>query len=587
MKRVVFDIETNSLDPQTVEILCISVLNPKTQSCVTYGPSFDTLREGVKEILTADQMIGHNIVGFDIPCIAAWLHRKDSDLAFAWDIRCKSIHQVDTMVLARLVFPDQKERDFIAEAAGNKIPTQLIGKHSLKAWGYRLGLLKGDLLEKVEDFSKLEYTEELAAYNRNDCEVTWKVYCHLEPHLSIDARCIPIEMKFAEVIQKQMARGFCFDVAAAYELVATLQKRKLELVEELQRIVPPAEVKLKTKTKYIPFNPGSRDQIADYLMTQGWKPEEFTPSGKPMVDESILSVLTFPAAKSICEYLTVAKRLGQIVDGEEAWIKAEKNGRIHGYVNTNGAVTGRCTHSRPNIAQVPAASAMHGKACRRLFRATPGMKMLGCDASGLELRCLAHYLAAYDGGEYANIVTNGDVHTKNQQAAGLETRNQAKTFIYAFLYGAGDLKIGAIVNGGTREGKKLKEKFLTEMPALKKLRDAVATAADRGYLTGIDGRKLWVRSKHSALNTLLQSAGAIAVKQATILMDREIAVRFPGMIHQVAHIHDEIQFEGIPQALEAFAPFTKQAFQMAGEQLGFRCPLDGEYRIGDTWAETH
>ena len=587
MKQVVFDIETNSLEPKEGEILCLSVFNPKSGSNVTYGPR--DIAAGLKELMTADQIIGHNVVSFDIPFIKAWLDRAAGEwgIRLEWDMRMRNISVVDTMVMARMVFPDQKERDFIADNAGNKIPPTLIGKHSLKAWGYRLGLLKGDLIENVTDFSKLEFTEELAAYNRNDCEVTWKLYVHLEPHVPPDSRCLGLETQFADVIRRQMERGFSFDVARAHELTARLMNRKNELVEELQRIVPPAEVQLKTKVKYIPFNPGSRDQIADYLMSQGWKPEEFTPSGKPMVDESILSVMTYPAAKAICEYLTVAKRLGQVAEGEEAWIKAEKNGRIHGYVNTNGAVTGRCTHSRPNIAQVPAGSALYGKDCRSLFRATPGMMMLGCDASGLELRCLAHYLAAYDGGEYANIVVNGDVHTKNQKAAGLETRNQAKTFIYAFLYGAGDLKIGEIVNGGAREGKKLKDKFLTELPALKKLRDAVAKAADRGYLIGIDGRKLWIRSKHSALNTLLQSAGAIAVKQATILMDREIRFRFDGRIHQVAHIHDEIQFEGDPKALEEFGPFTRQAFQAAGAMLGFRCDLDGEYRIGGTWAETH
>ena len=213
--------------------------------------------------------------------------------------------------------------------------------------------------------------------------------------------------------------------------------------------------------------------------------------------------------------------------------------------------------------------------------------MLGCDASGLELRCLAHYLAAWDGGEYAQAVVNGDVHTKNQEAAGLETRNQAKTFIYAFLYGAGDEKIGSIVGGKAAEGKKLKAQFLKAIPALKKLRDAVAKKAERGYLIGIDGRKLFIRSKHSAVNTLLQSAGAVAVKQATILMDQEIKRRWPKRIHQVAHIHDEIQFEGYEEALREFAPITKQAFQRAGELLGFRCPLDGEYRIGRNWAETH
>ena len=578
MRRTTFDIETTSLNPMEGDILCTSILTD--HQVVTFKQ--DETDKAIRMILSSDCVIGHNIIGFDIPYIEGWLSRHDLNLYEQWRFQKRNIAWHDTMVMARLVYPDQKERDFLVK----DFPTNMIGKHSLKAWGYRLGLLKGDLLDKVTDFSNLQYSEELAEYNRQDCRVTYELWKRLDSEIDHGAKALHLETKFADLIRRQMDRGFCFDVSAAHQLTADLQKRKLELTETLQATVPPTLVQLKTKTKTIPFNPGSRDQIAEYLMTQGWKPEAFTPSGKPQVDESILSVMPGPIAAGICEYLTVAKRLGQVAEGEEAWLKAEKNGRIHGYVNTNGAITGRCTHSRPNIAQVPAVNASWGKRCRMLFRSTPGMMMLGCDASGLELRCLAHYLAAWDGGEYANVLLNGDIHTKNQQAAGLATRNDAKTFIYAFLYGAGDEKIGSIVGGKAAEGKKLKAKFLAATPALKKLREAVAAKFDRGYLIGIDGRKLWVRSKHSALNTLLQSAGAIAVKQATILMDEHI--RHKGYsIHQVAHIHDEIQFEGPQDQIEEFAPFTKQAFQMAGELLGFRCPLDGEYRIGRNWAETH
>ena len=580
MRRIVFDIETTSLDPMQGDLLCLSILTDN-EKCVTYGPGILSL--GIKEILKADTAVGHNIVGFDIPYIEGWLMRRNPDLLDVWLQHKRNICWRDTMVMSRLVYPHQKELDFTKDG----FPTELIGKHSLKAWGYRLGLLKGDLLEKVADYTTLEFTEELAAYNRQDCVVTHALWVSLESEIDPEAKALSIEMEFAGVIGRQMSRGFSFDVDAAHTLTAELLTRKLELTETLQKSVPPTIIQMKTKTKEIPFNPGSRDQIAAYLVSKGWEPSVFTPSGKPQVDETILSVLEGQTAKDLCEYLTVAKRLGQVADGDESWIKAEKAGRIHGYVNTNGAVTGRCTHSRPNIAQVPAVGVSWGRQCRALFRATPGMMMLGCDASGLELRCLAHYLAAWDGGEYAQAVVNGDVHTKNQEAAGLETRNQAKTFIYAFLYGAGDEKIGSIVGGKAAEGKKLKAQFLKAIPALKKLRDAVAKKAERGYLIGIDGRKLFIRSKHSAVNTLLQSAGAVAVKQATILMDQEIKRRWPKRIHQVAHIHDEIQFEGYEEALREFAPITKQAFQRAGELLGFRCPLDGEYRIGRNWAETH
>jgi DNA polymerase-1 len=580
MKRLVFDIETNSLEPGKGNILCISV-KPFLGPPKTFGPT--DIESGIHEILSADMVIGHNIVGFDVPFIEGFLNRKGMEvLRDLWHRKKTNICWHDTLVMARLVFPDQKERDF----AIRNFPMKLIGSHSLKAWGYRLGILKGEMLEQVQDFSNLQYSEELAEYNRQDCVVTETLWKHLEPMINSEACCLFIEMRFADIIRRQMDRGFRFDVEAAHELMATLSKRRNELVEILQRDVPPTIEQLKTKTKVHPFNPGSRDQIAKYLIDNGWEPKEFTPTGKPVVDESILSVMETPIAKLLCEYLTVDKRLGQLADGKEGWLKAEKNGRIHGYVNPNGAVTGRCTHSRPNIAQVPASAAVWGKECRSLFRATEGMEMLGCDASGLELRCLAHYLAAWDDGKYADIVCNGDVHTKNQEAAGLPTRNSAKSFIYAFLYGAGDAKIGEIVGGNAKDGKELKKKFLDSMPALKKLRDAVAKKFDRGYLIGIDDRKVWVRSKHSALNTLLQSAGAIAVKQATILMDNEIRGRNLN-IYQVAHIHDEVQFEGALADLTLFGPVTKQSFRKAGIILGFKCPLDGEFRIGPNWSKTH
>ena len=187
------------------------------------------------------------------------------------------------------------------------------------------------------------------------------------------------------------------------------------------------------------------------------------------VDEAVLKGIDHPIAADLLSFLLVQKRLGQLAEGQQAWLKLQKNGVIHGRVNTNGAVTGRCTHSTPNVAQVPSVRADYGKECRELFTVRKGYKLVGCDASGLELRMLAHYMAFYDRGEYAKIVTEGDVHTVNQKAAGLETRDQAKTMIYALLYGAGDHKMGEIIGGGAREGQQLKRKFFSSLPALARL----------------------------------------------------------------------------------------------------------------------
>ena len=311
----------------------------------------------------------------------------------------------------------------------------------------------------------------------------------------------------------------------------------------------------------------------------------------PKVDEGVLKKIDHPIAQKLLDYLLVQKRLGQLAEGEQAWLKLAKNGRIHGAVNTNGAVTGRCTHSNPNVAQVPACRVPYGEECRGLFGAGVGKKLVGCDASGLELRMLAHYLAFYDGGEYGKIVTEGDIHTANQQAAGLETRDQAKTFIYAFLYGAGDAKIGDIVGGTAREGQMLKRKFLSNLPALKRLQQDIKRKVENGgTLMGLDGRLLRIRSSHAALNMLLQSAGAVCMKVALIQLfhalgknrwqhGREYAF--------VANIHDEFQAEVAPDKAETFGQLAVQAIRVAGKELKLNVQLDGEYKVGTTWAETH
>jgi DNA polymerase I-like protein with 3'-5' exonuclease and polymerase domains len=350
-------------------------------------------------------------------------------------------------------------------------------------------------------------------------------------------------------------------------------------------------VKLDNKTKAIPFNPGSRDQIAARLVDLGWEPTERTPDGRIKIDESVLKKINHASARLLLEYLTVSKRLGQVAEGENGWIKVVRKGRIHGKVNTNGAVTGRCTHSLPNLAQVPASRATYGKECRQLFKAGDGYDLVGVDASGLELRCLAHYLALFDNGAYAKNLLEDDIHTVNQKAAGLETRDQAKTFIYAFLYGAGDAKIGDIVGGTSKHGAALKKRFLAQLPALARLKKAVETKVKRcGYLTGIDGRILPIRSEHSALNMLLQSAGAVAMKQALIKVHRDLTVlgwKHGNEFAFVANVHDEFQAEVLPEKSDLYGKMAVEAIRFAGDSLGFKCPLDGEYKVGRNWAETH
>ena len=265
------------------------------------------------------------------------------------------------------------------------------------------------------------------------------------------------------------------------------------------------------------------------------------------------------------------------------------DGRVHGKVITNGAVTGRMTHSKPNMAQIPNAGSLYGPECRQCWTVEDGNVLVGCDASGLELRMLAHYMKDED---YVRTVTEGsskdgtDVHTVNQRAAGLATRDNAKTFIYAFLYGAGDAKIGSIVGGSARDGARLKEKFLEQTPALGRLLSRVASIATKGYVPGLDGRRIWVRSEHAALNSLLQGAGAIVMKKALVIFNDKIKKnKWP--VKLVANVHDEFQFEVPEHLAEVTGEAAKQSIIEAGVFFKLRCPLDGEYKYGKSWRDTH
>lgn len=590
MTEYVIDVETDGLFPDISKVHAI-VLRDVSDGTVISGTDYNypgavSIQKALDVAGKADMLIGHNIINFDLPVLA----QVYPDFKPVGTIR-------DTLLLGRLLWPQIADIDR-ARLAKNPgyIPLALLGRQSLEAWGYRLGVYKGDF-SKTTDWQ--EWSPEMQAYCEQDTAVTLELWkrCQMADY---SEKAIEIEHRFSELLALQERDGFPFDVEKAHKLYAELCARRDEVSRELQNIFPPRIIQLKTKQKTVSFNPGSRKQIAERLIEKyGWKPESYTPSGQPEVSETILEKLDYPEAAPLCEYLMLEKRLGMLGDGKYAWLKVEREGKIHGSVNTVGAVTRRCTHNSPNIAQVPSAapSVPYGYQCRELFYAPEGWLLVGADASGLELRCLAHYMYRYDGGLYAEEVLHGDIHTANQKAAGLETRNQAKTFIYAFLYGAGNTKIGSIVEPQASEdkqskvGAKLRRAFLNKTPALRELVNKVQlTVKKRKYLLAIDGGRLHVRSQHSALNTLLQSCGAIVMKLATNILwdDLETAGIFWGVhAQQVAHIHDEYQILVKEDLADVVGKIAVEAIVKAGEQLGMRCPLDGEYKVGRNWAETH
>lgn len=585
--RLVFDLEANGLYWDASRIHCLVAVDKDTKAVYKFEPS--KVEQGLRFLMEADEVIGHNIIGYDLA-----LAQK----LYPW-FRIERERVCDTLILSRLICSDLSDQD---RSTGASVDPKLIGSHSLKAWGQRLGFHKADY-EGGWD----QYSEEMLEYNVRDTEVTDRLHELLVNHKAFSERASILEHKVAHIVAQQERAGFAFDSEAAERLSALLLKRRAEIEAELQDVFPPYEVKEEFipkasnkkrgyvkgvptfKTHTVVFNPGSRRQIADRLINRhGWKPTEFTPDGSAKVDEAVLSKLEWPEAKLLTEYLMVQKRLGMLAEGDNAWIKMVRNGRIHGEVITNGAVTGRATHRNPNIAQVPAVGAPYGKECRSLFTTSRGRILVGIDVSGLELRCLAHFMSRHDNGKYGKEVVEGDVHTVNQQAAGLETRNQAKTFIYAFLYGAGPEKIGSIVGKGKKAGAALKERFLERTPAIAKLIRDVRGASERGYLLGLDGRRLHIRSSHAALNTLLQSAGALICKQWMVEVDQMITqMQWSDRVKQVAWVHDECQFECDPEIAEEFGQKAVECISKAGDFFKFKLPLTGEYKIGNNWAETH
>jgi DNA polymerase I-like protein with 3'-5' exonuclease and polymerase domains len=554
------------------------------------------IENGLKWLEKADRIVGHNIVKFDVPVI---------EKLYPWFTVDKA-KVFDTLVATRLIWSNVKDHDgkLMRE---EKLPKKYFGSHSLAAWGYRLGNYKGDYDGGWETFSK-----EMLEYNVQDVEVTHTLY---EKILSKEyaLTALELEHQVAWLMAKQERNGFCFDTQKAAALYSKLVQRRGELERELKDYfgswvvqLPDFTPKVNSKkygyvkgvpvkkSKTIEFNPSSRDHIADRLINlYGWKPVDFTEGGKPMVDEDVLSKLEYPPCKLLTEYLLIQKRCGQLSEGQQAWLKCETKGKIHGSINPNGAVTGRATHAYPNIAQVPSGGSQYGPECRELFTVPTGWVLVGADASGLELRCLAHFMAKYDGGKYGDVLLTGDIHTENQKAAGLDNRNQAKTFIYAFLYGAGDAKIGTIVGGDAADGRRLKSKFLRSLPALGRLVEAVQSAAKRGFLIGLDGRQLHVRSSHAALNTLLQSAGALICKKWLLVLEEDLQAAgykhgWDGDYAFCAWVHDEVQIAArTPEVAEAIAKMATDAVRKAGEHFDFRCQLAGEAKIGNNWSQTH
>ena len=572
--KLIFDIETDDLDATKIWCIVAKELDGKS-----YRFTPDEIEDGIKLLQDADTLIGHNIIGFDLPVL---------DNLYNFKYKGKII---DTLVMSRLYNPVRENG------------------HSLKTWGYRLGIPK----QEQPEFES--YTPAMLNYCEQDVILNEAVYKYLlDEGTGFSKQSFDLEQKTASIIREQEKTGFYFDSKQAMTLLAELNQNKADVEDEVQKTFKPKWVEDKMvlpytnkngelskrgltddeyenilisgnrepfmRRKLVDFNLGSRKQIGEYLIDFGWQPEKFTPTGQPIVDEGTLKKIThIKEAKLIADYLLYQKRIAQV----SSWIDELKDDRVHGRVIPNGTITGRMTHRNPNMAQVPNLGSPYGKECRACWTVPEGYKLVGIDASGLELRMLAHYMNDAD---YIEEVVNGDIHSTNQELAGLKTRDQAKTFIYALVYGAGDFKIGKIINGDIKKGKALRERFFRNLPALKKLKDRVQQASNRGFLKGIDGRKIYVRSQHASLNTLLQGCGAIVMKQAMVNLHELIKLNTVDA-QFVANIHDEWQLQVKESQADYIGRLGVESIEKVTEQFNMRCDLTGQYKIGGNWSETH
>ena len=630
MNTLIFDLETDGLLPSMTTIWSCGIGDPATGKITTYtdyDPAYPSLQEGLDLLRAADRVVAHNLIGFDY-----WALEQLYPGTLMFD------QLWDSIVVAALMEPERRS-------------------HAIKAYGQEFGAEKGDFtnfrMEPEPGKSRAQQFAEMFEYMERDVEINMRIYKRLQDqmkkdlvHDKVDWRpSILNEHQTNWALALQQQHGFKLDLDKARELEGTLTEESVLLDRGMGDTFPPqiipdgatwdhnqhrwanikvADPKVQNKTRGITkgapytkikcevFNAGSRAQIVRRLTAKypAWKPSKFTPTGMPQIDESVLANLRVPEAEPLKRLFRVEKQLSQLASGKNAWLKLEQDGYVHGRVKSVGCRTHRMSHFNPNMGQVDKKDLR----MREVWVPDPGQQLVGCDASGLELRMLAHYLAIWDGGEYAEAVISGsaadgtDAHTRTQKLAGLHSRNSAKTLIYAFLYGAGNMKLAEVHAADAKaagvkpmaithsNGKRIRESLLKGIVGLDKL---IEVCQDRDkkqkWLKGLDGRKIATNGQHSALNTLLQGAGAVVMKKATnqfhfcILPQLNLvdARHMPVGWNYCATVHDEVQLTANPDIAQALGQAYADAITAAGEHLNLRCRLDGEFAVGDSWAATH
>jgi len=592
--KLAFDIETDGLLRDFSQIHCLVTKNLETGEVFRYDDTGknESIVTGVQTLLVADELWGHNIISYDFEILKSIFN--------FFNFKGKVY---DTLILSRMFFTDMLDRDFRNKPPN--MPAQLYGRHSLKSWGYRLGVLKSEYGDQLEgDWST--YTPEMLEYCAQDVEVSDSLHQLFASKLDKYETSITTEHELAKIMSWQERGGFPFDINKAHKLEGKLRQELEQLSDEMRstflfvdggEFTPKRPNKTKgyvagaTFNRLKEFNPTSRHHIAFAFQTfRGWEPIERTDTGKPKIDEKVLMEIDTKESKKFARILELQKHLGQLSEGQNAWLKrVEKDGRIrHSCIlNTN---TGRNCHMRPNLGQVGQA-----KEYRELFYPGTNYVQLGADASGLELRCLGHYLTRYDGGFFSKEVVEGDIHTTLSNIyfgkKDHESRKKGKSCTYCLIYGGGNIKLG-LTSGASkaeagRRGAEIRDKILTNLNGFKGLNEAITERAKHGVITAIDGRPIrLLGKKHAALNYLLQSCGSVICKMWVIRSN--ILLKEAKIVYQpLAFIHDEMQLAVKEDQVKDAEFLIKAAMKDVQTTLHFRCELDSETKVGSNWSETH
>lgn len=640
-KNYFLDLEADGLLINATKVHCIVLKDMETYEVFPYGP--DQILEALEHIKGADLLVGHNISLYDLPLLQR-LH------GLVWE----DIPVKDTMIWSRLLDPDRlgghslgawgkflghAKDDFkkifhdkydYYEEVREEVMESLCsdGNCECDTFGHRLKTVIKKILITPNPFEK--YTPEMGSYCIQDVEVTETLHDHLLPKISKYSEALDLEHKFAYIISQQILNGFTLDTTFTMNLLKGFKDEYTQLYNKLVETLPPIRIDgmyntvkrdgrlidetpngfryITPKTelvkehiwKYKEANPQSRQQLVDFFITKyGWRPTKKTEKGEWAIDESVLETMPYPEAQDVKQMFYISKKIAMI-DGPGGWLKfITPEGRVHGGMITTGAVTGRARHSKPNMANI---SRKRGIEMREAWVPREGWDLVSCDADQLEARCLAHFTTPYDDGELKWLILEGDLHSQNQQYCNLNSRDTAKTLLYGLMYGAGNLKLGKIVSSETPDlsygpnqliskGKKARDAISDSMYGLKALNKVLnMTLQQRDYLFGLDGRPLHIRSQHAALNTLLQSAGAVIMKLYLIKfweLMKEKKYAHGVVFGLVGNVHDEVVFECSPEVTEGARECSERAIQLVEEHFKFKCPLTMGFGSGPNWRSIH